>query len=150
MQGLRVRGRATGAVLIAALALGTTGAAAAQAAPRLLAPGNGKVIAKGSDPIFKVHDGSSAAAEHRVWITISKTKARDKSGQLKYKAGSGGGNFSSMKRAKHGGWTYKAPRYSFPGWYLATAGTYYWQAFHIDCAVSSCHVYSRIRKFTVR
>ncbi len=151
MQVRRLRGRAAIATLVATGALAATGASVAQAAPKLLAPGNGKVIAKGSDPVFKVHDSSSAAAQHKVWITISKTKARDKTGQLKYKSGSGGGDFSDMKKVKGGGWTYKPHKYDFPGWYLATPGKYYWQAFEINCEASTtCHIYSSIRTFTVR
>ncbi|MBA2792884.1 MAG: hypothetical protein H0U32_02690 [Thermoleophilaceae bacterium] len=101
----------------------------------------------GSRPTFKVRDGSSAARKFRVYITISTSKKRRRNGDLKRTKI---GTFSSMKRSGsiH---KYKAEDYTFPTWYMARPGKYYWQAFRIDCSVRrSCHVTSKIRSFRVR
>lgn len=126
-------------------------AAIADTAPKLLSPANGKTLARDSHPVFKVRD-TGKAHSGRVWLTISSTKKRDRYGKL---ARNQFGTFTSMRRGKRGVYTYQPPAYTFDSWFMHRPGKYYWQAFHINCAIpnasrSSCNVYSRIRSFRIQ
>jgi hypothetical protein len=141
---------ATLAALVAAVLLA---AAVAQAAssPRLLAPKQGKHLHRGGRPTFKVHDGSAKARQYGVTIVIN-NKRKVKHGELQEPGAHGSGTFAAMKRRKHGTWTYTPPNYDYPSWFMVRRGTYYWQAFHIDCGMNtprSCHIASRIHRFHV-
>ncbi len=139
--------RAALALVTASMALtATAGAASADVGPKLLAPGNGKVLARGTQPIFKARDVGKAF-NGRVWLTISSSKKRDNRGRLKQTKF---GTFTSMKRGKNHNYSYKPPAYTFDTWFMQRPGTYYWQAYHINCEVRNCNVYSKIRRFVVR
>jgi hypothetical protein len=138
--------------MIAATALLALGAAGAQAdvGPRLVSPAAGKTLAAGSRPTFTATDRGDAF-HGTVWLSISAFKRRDREGRLK---ASDGGTFTSMTHHRGGSYTYTPPNYSFPSWFMVKPGTYYWQAYHINCAIpnatrTSCHVYSRVRAFKV-
>ncbi|MDO8209445.1 hypothetical protein [Conexibacter sp. CPCC 206217] len=144
------RGRSLSVALLAALlasAVSLAAAQAASAAPQLLAPGIGKTLARGSQPLFKARDTDPNARRYRVFMTISRSKKLDKDGDLKQTRGSG--TFTSMRQSGRYGFTYKPPAYSFPEWFMQAPGTYYWQAYHIDCRVKGCHVHSKVRSFKV-
>jgi hypothetical protein len=137
--------------LIALLAIGSAlmlagPATAGAAAPKLITPKAGATVAIGSQPPFKVRDGSAAAKKYKIFITISTTRKTKKNGDLKQTSV---GTFAATTR-KGDVFTYKPPAYSFPTWFLARAGTYYWQAYRIDCAVQGCHVHSKTRSFKVQ
>lgn len=149
--GISTRGRAivlalVAAVLASSLLLGGAQAAGA-ASPQLLAPGNGKALARGSQPVFKARDTDPNSRKYSVYITISRSKKRDRRGDLKRTKV---GTFASMDRKGKFGFTYKPQAYTFPTWFMQAPGKYYWQVFHIDCRVRGCHVHSPIRSFTVR
>lgn len=136
-------------LLVPALALAlllVVPAAANAAAPKLVAPKTGKLLALGSEPVFKVRDSSAAAKKYKIYITIGTSKKRTKNGDLKRTKI---GTFTSTTRNGNV-FKYVAEDYSFPSWYMNTPGTYYWQAFHIDCAVEGCHVHSKVRRFRVQ
>ena len=146
------RTRRAGRIMIAVAAALALGASAAQAdvGPQLVSPAPGKVLDLGTRPTFKATDRGDAF-QGTVWLSISASRRVDRTGKLKQ---SDGGTFTSMRRHR-GIYTYTPPNYTFPGWFMATAGTYYWQAYHINCSIpdssrTSCHVYSRIRSFKVR
>lgn len=144
------RGRSLALATIVALVAGSCSLAAAQtasAAPQLLAPGNGKVLARGSQPTFKVRDTDPNARRYTVYMTISRSKKVDRTGDLKQVKP---GTFTSMKRKGKFGFVYKPEAFTFPEWFMQSPGKYYWQAYHIDCRVRGCHVQSRIRSFVVR
>ncbi|MBB4662712.1 hypothetical protein [Conexibacter arvalis] len=149
--GISTRGRAIVLALLAAVLTSSALLAGAQAAdaarPKLLAPGNGKVLARGSQPVFKARDTDPNSRKYSVYITISRSKKRDKRGDLKRTRV---GTFASMRRKGKFGFVYKPEAYSFPTWFMQAPGKYYWQVFHIDCRVKGCHVQSPIRSFTVR
>ena len=148
--GISTRGRALVALLAAVLMSSVllAGAQAAGAAsPQLLAPGNGKVVARGSQPVFKARDTDPNSRRYSVYITISRSKKRDKRGDLKR---TDVGTFSSMRRKGKYGFVYTPENYTFPTWFMQAPGKYYWQVFHIDCRVKGCHVHSKIRSFVVR
>jgi hypothetical protein len=117
-----------------------------------VAPKRGAVLALGSQPTFKVRDGSRNARRYKIFMTISTSKARSKrTGDLKQAKVDGQtvGTFTSMKRRgkTH---SYTAQKYSFPTWYMNRPGKYYWQAFRIDCRVRGCHIHSKVSSFIVR
>jgi hypothetical protein len=143
-----LRPRAVALALVTTLLALTAGAgvASADVGPKLLAPGNGKVLARGSQPIFKARDVGDAF-NGRVWLTISSSKQRDKNGKLKQAKF---GTFTNMKRGKNHTYTYKPPAYTFDSWFMQRPGTYYWQAYHINCHVRGCNVFSKVRRFVVR
>ena len=136
------------ALAATALAAGLLAAGAVGAsAPRQTAPKARAVLALGSQTTFKVRDTTSAGRRYGVWITVSTSKRRKANGDLKQTSI---GSFRRMKR-KGTTYRYKTEDYSFPTWFMAREGTYYWQAYRIDCAaVKSCHVHSKIRSFKVR
>lgn len=135
------------AVLVASM-LSLAVAQAAQARPQLLAPGNGKVLARGSTPTFKLRDTDPNARRYSIFMVVSPSKRTNRYGELKRNPDIG--TFARMTRKGKYGFTYKTPSYSFDTWFMNRPGKYYWQAFHIDCQVRGCHVLSRIRSFTVR
>ena len=135
---------------LAVLLMGASTAAAA--GPAIVAPKRGAVLALGSQPTFKVRDGSRNARRYKIFMTISTSKARSKrTGDLKQAKVDGQtvGTFTSMKRRgkTH---SYTAQKYSFPTWYMNRPGKYYWQAFRIDCRVRGCHIHSKVSSFIVR
>jgi hypothetical protein len=141
------------AALVALLAAVLVAAAVAQAAsgPSLLAPRQGKHLHRNTRPTFKVRDRSAKARQYGVTIVIN-NKRKVKHGELQEPGSHGSGTFAGMKRRKHGIWTYRPPGYTFPSWFMVRRGTYYWQAFHIDCGTNtprSCHIVSKIHKFHV-
>lgn len=143
---LSARQRLMAPTLVAATGLALAVPGAASAAPKLVTPKAGATVAIGSQQAFKVRDGSAAAKKYKVFITISTSNRTKKNGDLKQTKI---GTFASTRRDGNM-FTYTPPPYTFPTWFLARAGTYYWQAFHIDCAVKGCHVHSRIRSFSVQ
>lgn len=148
--GTRTRARRPVLALLAMLVTGMlllASAQAATAAPQMLAPGNGKQLAVGSQPTFKIRDTSGNARRYGIFMTISRSKKLDKDGDLVQSKD--GSTFSRMGRKGKYGFTYKLPKYSFPTWIMQAPGKYYWQAYHIDCTVKGCHVHSKVRSFKV-
>jgi hypothetical protein len=141
------------ALLTACLALLLIGVSSAAAAgPRIVSPKRGAVLALGSQPTFKVRDGSRNARRYKIFMRISASKTRSrKTGDLKETkiGGEPIGFFSSMTR--HGSThSFTPPPYSFPSWFMARPGKYYWQAYRIDCRVRGCHIHSKVSSFIVR
>jgi hypothetical protein len=129
-----------------ALAATLTSAAQADVAPKLLRPSAGATLTASSPPTFKVRDRGHAF-HGNVWIEVSASKRRDRHGDLKT---SPIGTFAQMKRRRHGVYTWVPPMFTFPEWFMVRPGTYYWEAFHVNCDVAGCRVRSKIRSFVVR
>ncbi len=144
------RARRTGRIIIAATAALALAASAAQAdvGPKLLSPAAGKAFEVGARPTFTASDRGDAF-NGTVWLTISKFRRTDRHGQIKQ---SDGGTFTSMRRRRGGKYAYTPPDYSFPGWFMATPGTYYWQAYRIECSSGSsdCKQEGPVVRFKVR
>jgi hypothetical protein len=115
--------------------------------PKQVSPARDAVLLVGTRPVFKVRDGSAAARRYRLYITISTSKRRKRNGDLRRTRI---GTFASMRR-RRSTHSYRTPDYDFPAWFMARAGTYYWQAYRIDCSTGNpdCHVHTRIRSFRV-
>jgi len=141
------RGKVPGLLIATTLALGLAAPGAASAAsPTQIAPKSGSVLTAGSQPTFKVRDASASARRYGVFVTVSTSKKLTARGDLKK---TDIGTFAKMKR-RGSVFSYKTPLYSFPTWFMVRAGTYYWQAFRIDCSVKGCHVHTKVRSFKVQ
>lgn len=133
----------TAAALLAAGALAGSLAATALASNGItpLSPKSGQTVPQGKAPTFKmrVHGKGS------VWVLVCKSPKRHKDGTIC--------DSESIGRAhKHGGaFTYKPRFFDFPGFWMVTPGTYYWQAYRIDCSTSlnDCKKESTVTKFKV-
>lgn len=136
-----------GAVAVALLAVPALASAAS--GPTLLSPNKGAVVPVNTAPTFTVRDRSSQARKYKVWITVSSVK-KVKRGELQ--KDSEHGYFSDMRRKKNGKYAVTPKLYSFPDYFLARPGKYWWQAHHIDCGAKqkSCSIVSKIRSFTVQ
>lgn len=149
----RLRGTLLAAAL-ASLMLLCAGVSSASALthPKLLGPKRGTVFPVGSQPTFKIRDTSRNARTYRMYITIANAKKFKKHGSNRGDlVQTKPGDFDSLTR-KGSTFTYTAPKYTFPGFYMVTPGKYYWQVFHIDCSQKGfrCHVHSKLGSFYVR
>ena len=141
------RGKLPGLLIATALVLGLAAPGAAGArSPAQIAPKSGSVLTAGSQPTFKVRDTSASARKYGVFVTVSTSKRLTRTGDLKK---TDIGTFAKMKR-RGSVFSYKTPVFTFPTWFMVRPGTYYWQAFRIDCSVKGCHVHTKVRSFKVR
>jgi len=139
------RGTLPALLIATALVLGLAAPATA-GSPAQIAPKSGSTLTAGSQPTFKIRDASASARRYGVFITVSTSKALTRRGDLKK---TNIGTFAKMKR-RGSVYSYKTPLYSFPTWFMVRPGTYYWQAFRIDCSVKGCHVHTKVRSFKVQ
>jgi hypothetical protein len=127
-----------------ALVLSTFGAiAGAAGGPAPLAPTDGKTLTAGTPFTFKVKSSPSGA----VFFKVSTSKKKNAKGTLKTEV-----YFRKMIRKSGGIHTKKTETYpALDDYFLNKPGTYYWQAYRIDCAAQSdCEVEGRIRSFKIR
>jgi hypothetical protein len=131
------------AALLAAGAVfaGLTGVALASNGITPLSPKSGQTVPAGKSPTFKMR----VHGKGQVWVHVCKSPKRHKDGTICDK--------ESIGRAhKHGGvFTYKPKFFDFPAFWLNRPGTYYWQAFRIDCTanLNDCNKESKVVKFKV-
>jgi hypothetical protein len=106
-----------------------------------LSPKNGKTLAVGTAPTFKVR----AKGGGTVWIHVCKNAKKNKKGVICFKADIG------QAHKKGGVYQWTPKKFDFPGFYQVTPGTYYWQAFRIDCTtnLNDCNKESKVTKFKV-
>lgn len=132
------------------LAVATTAALSASAAiagaaggPSPQAPSNGRTLTAGTAFTFKVKSSPSGA----VFLKVSKSKKKNSKGTLRTNV-----YFRQMVRKAGGIHTKKTDRYpALDDYFLNRPGTYYWQAYRIDCAAQSdCEVEGGIRSFKIR
>lgn len=122
---------------------------ASAAKVQLVSPNANSTLAMGSPAVFQVRDRSADARRFGVFITISTTKQRTRKGDLKKTKV---GTFSKAERDGRNTFSYQAPQHVFPTWFMNMAGTYYWQAYHIDstCLRRDCKVRSKVWRFGVQ
>lgn len=131
---------------LAAVTLATAvlvSAPASAAGPTPLSPTAGKVLQARSPFTFKVRDDADGA----VFIAVSKSRAvrgdgtlRDQSTWFRRMGGTTGVRTKKVER-------YAALRTHF----LNRPGTWYWQAWRIDCAEQEdCNVEGPVRRFRLR
>jgi hypothetical protein len=107
----------------------------------VVSPKSGAKVKTGTAPTFKV----KVKGEGTVWVHVCKSKKKDAEGIICHD--------ESIGQAKKKGSTfqYKPKKFTFPGFWMVTPGTYYWQAHRIDCSggTDDCRLEGPIVKFKV-
>ncbi len=118
------------------LALGGTAAAkkpcspsGASLAPRLTSPCAGANVRAGDNVTWTVTDTNPNSGRYHPFLNV--TRSKPKHGRLPDDH-TGNGIFAQMKRISPGHFSYKAKRFTFPGYWLVTKGTWYVQVQQID------------------
>jgi hypothetical protein len=112
-------------VAVTAVVLALGGAALAGAATKngITPLGPSGKIAVGKAPTFRV----KVTKPGTVWIHVCKSKRKDSDGVICKT------EVIAQARKKSGVFRHKPKLYTFPGFWLQTPGTYYWQAHRIQC-----------------
>jgi hypothetical protein len=105
-----------------------------------LSPKNGGTVKAGADPTFKFRVKGSG----QLWVHVCKSKKPDKTGAI-----CSDESIGKATRGKGGVASYKPKVFDFPGFWLSTPGTYYWQALRIACVKSDCQQEGPVVRFTV-
>ena len=108
-----------------------------------VAPKAGKTVDTGSRPTFKVRSKGKGT----VWVAVSKSAKKDKDGVIK----SSEDTFFKRMRKKGGLYQVRATFFDYPEFWLNSPGTYYWQAYRIDCTgnLDDCKREGPVVKFKV-
>jgi hypothetical protein len=105
------------------------------------APKAGSSIPAGKRPTMKMR----VRGPGQVWVHVCKSRHRDADGLIC--------SDEAIKRARKKGRLFQAklPFFDFPGFWLNSPGTYYWQAHRISCnaAITDCRQEGPIVKFKV-
>src|SRR5262245_44072408 len=106
-----------------------------------VSPKSGAKLKTGTQPTFK----AKVQGEGQVWIHVCKSKKKDSEGVICTDESIG------QAKKKGGTFQYKPKKYTFPGFWMVTPGTYYWQAHRINCEgdTSDCRQEGPIVKFKV-
>jgi hypothetical protein len=129
------------AVLVAALLAAAPASAVTKNGITPISPKKGATVDVGTRPVFK----GKVKGEGQVYIHVCKKDKKDSEGlicseELIHKA-----------KKKDGRFKLKAPFFDFPGFWLNSPGTYYWQAHRIACNtdISDCRQEGPTVKFKV-
>jgi hypothetical protein len=142
-----------GSAIILAITGATVAIAASNASftPKLGAP-NGKRVGAGSITLTV-----KAKNAKTVYVWVRRNKKLKHGDLVECTATGKGCMVQTMKSKKKGVFTYKAPAYTFSGWWSTTPGKYYWQAQSFakspPCKYvtnGDCSFYSKVGSFTVR
>ena len=106
-----------------------------------LSPKPGATLTVGQPVTFKLRKVGPGV----VFMKICANKKKDKDGVIC--------NGEHMARPSKKGkiYTHTPPAHTFPDWFMVKPGTYYWQAYRIDCSIrtSDCYQEGPIVKFRV-
>jgi hypothetical protein len=107
----------------------------------VVSPKSGAKVPAGKSPTFKVRVQGAGT----VWVHVCKSKKKDSEGVICHDESIG------QAKKKGGVFAYKPKLFTFPGFWLVTPGTYYWQAHRIDCAgdTGDCRQEGPVVKFKV-
>ena len=128
----------TAGVLAASLA----GVALASNGITPLSPKAGATVPSGKAPTFKMRVHGKGV----VFVHVCKSPKRHKDGTICHKESIG-------QAHKHGStYIYKPKFFNFPGFWMVTPGTYYWQAYRIECrsGSSDCKQEGPVVRFKVK
>jgi hypothetical protein len=131
-------------VVIGLLALPSAASAATKNGITPTSPKAGKTIPAGKRPTLKGRVNGSGP----IYIHVCKNKKKNKEGIICPNATKA----EAIQKAKRKGGKFSAKMkfFDFPEFWLNAAGTYYWQAFRIDCTGSSdCRKEGPITKVVV-
>ena len=123
------------------LALPTAASAATKHGITPLSPKAGTTVPAGKSPTFKMR----VKGKGPVYVHVCKSKRKKKDGRICFKSDIG------RAHKKGGVFRFKPKFYDFPGFWLVTPGTYYWQAFRIACEgdLSDCYQEGPVLKVKV-
>ena len=123
------------------LLLPSSAAAATKNGITPLAPKAGKAVPAGKSPTFKMR----VKGKGQVYVHVCKSRKKAKDGRICHKADIG------RAKKKAGRFRYKPTFYDFPAFWLNSPGTYYWQAFRIQCEgnLSDCYQEGPVLKIRV-
>ena len=126
-----------------ALALAGPAAAATKNGITPLAPKAGTSVPSGKAASFRMRVADPGAG---VFLHVCKSKAKDKEGMICKKA-----TILQAKKRK-GVFVAKQTFFDFPAFWLNNPGTYYWQAYRIECTSGSsdCKQEGPVVRFKVR
>ena len=106
-----------------------------------ISPKRGDSVPAGKRPTFKLRYSGPG----QIYVHVCKSRKKDKDGLICSE--------ESIGRAKKrdGRATYKARFFDFPEFWLNNPGTYYWQAYAIDCRTGSsdCKQEGAVTRFRV-
>jgi hypothetical protein len=126
-----------------ALALAGTAAAATKNGITPLAPKAGTSVPSGKAATFRMRVNDPGAG---VFMHVCKSKKKDKEGMICKKA------TILQAKKKKGAFQAKQTFYDFPAFWLNNPGTYYWQAYRIECrsGSSDCKQEGPVVRFKVK
>jgi hypothetical protein len=106
-----------------------------------LSPKAGATVKAGKSPTFKMR----VVGKGTVWVHVCKSAKKNKEGVICNKA------LIVQAKKKNGIFQVKPQFFDYPGFWLNTKGTYYWQAYRIDCTgnLKDCKKESPVTKFRV-
>jgi hypothetical protein len=135
-----MRTRLTLLALAAALAL--PGSALASNGITPLSPAAGATVPKGTRPTFRLR----VHGKGTVWVRVCRSPTRHRDGTICDRS-----NFGRAHR-RHGSlFTYTPRLFKFKAYWLQTPGTYYWQAYRLDCTTSlqDCRQEGAVTRFEI-
>jgi len=126
-----------------ALALAGPAAAATKNGITPLAPKAGTSVPSGKAATFRMRVNDPGAG---VFMHVCKSKKKDKEGMICKKA------TILQAKKKKGAFQAKQTFYDFPAFWLNNPGTYYWQAYRIECrsGSSDCKQEGPVVRFKVK
>jgi hypothetical protein len=87
------------------------------------APKPGATVERASRPVFK----GTVKGPGQLYVFVSRSPKRDREGLI------GNKEMFQQARVKQGRFRVKANYFDYPGFWLNTPGTYYWQAHRVNC-----------------
>ena len=128
---------------LAALALAGPAAAASKNGITPLAPKAGTSVPAGRAATFRMKVADPGAG---VFVHVCKSNRRNKEGMICKKA------TILQAKKKNGVFQAKQTFYDFPAFWLNNPGTYYWQAYRIEChsGSSDCKQEGPVVRFRVK
>jgi hypothetical protein len=128
-------------VVLAGGALLAPAAALAAGGVRPLSPAAGATLAVGRPATFRMR----VQGPGEVHVRVCRSRRRNRSGLICARE-----DLGRARRAGGGVYVYRARVYDFPSYWLERRGTYYWQAYRVDCrSLSDCFRPGPIRRVRV-
>jgi hypothetical protein len=107
-----------------------------------LSPASGATVRVGTRPTFRLRVHGPGA----VWVRVCRSKRRHRDGTI-----CDGADLGRAHRRRGSLFTYRPPLFRFAGYWLERRGTYYWQAYRLDCGASlrDCRQEGQVIRFRV-
>lgn len=126
-----------------ALAVPALAAAATKNGITPVSPKAGATVKVATPPTFKMR----VRGKGTVWVHVCRSKRRDKEGVICHSSDT----FIGQAKKKGRYFRVKAKFFDYPEFWLNSPGTYYWQAYRIDCTgnLDDCKREGPVVKFKV-